>query len=200
RKEDRSLLPAWLLPALVLFSVVAVFGARESRAASVKQSLWSNPSTWPNHKVPVAGDKVTIEHGKDVVLDVSPPPLNGLHIEGKLSFSDKADLELTTEWIMVHGELAIGTEAKPYMHKATITLTDNAKDEEMAGMGDRGIMLSGGTLNLHGNRTNSWTKLADTAAAGSNSIKVLDAAQWRVGDEIVLASTDFDPRQAERRV
>jgi cell migration-inducing and hyaluronan-binding protein len=66
-------------------------------------------------------------------------------------------------------------------------------------MGDRGIMLSGGTLNLHGNRSNAWTKLAKTAEAGSNSIEVLNAAQWQVGDEIVLASTDFDPRQAERR-
>ncbi|MXO59446.1 hypothetical protein GRI89_07815, partial [Altererythrobacter salegens] len=31
------------------------------------------------------------------------------------------------------------------------------------------------------------------------SIEVLDASQWRAGDEIVLASTDFNPRQAERR-
>ena len=57
----------------------------------------------------------------------------------------------------------------------------------------------GGTLNLHGDRTNTWTKLASTANAGSTSIQVLNAAGWRVGDEIVLASTDFDPRQAERR-
>ena len=60
-------------------------------------------------------------------------------------------------------------------------------------------MLMGGTLNLHGDRQNTWTKLARTADAGSNSIQVLNAAGWRVGDEIVLASTDFDPRQAERR-
>src|SRR5262249_8217383 len=33
----------------------------------------------------------------------------------------------------------------------------------------------------------------------SDSIQVLDASGWRGGDEIVLASTDFDPRQAERR-
>jgi len=66
-------------------------------------------------------------------------------------------------------------------------------------MGDRGIMISGGTLNLHGDRTNAWTKLASTANAGATSIQVLNAASWRVGDEIVLASTDFDPRQAERR-
>ncbi len=31
----------------------------------------------------------------------------------------------------------------------------------MMGMGDRGIMLSGGTLNLHGDRTNTWTKLSE---------------------------------------
>ncbi len=120
---------------------------------------WSDPATWPDHKVPAAGDKVTIASGKDVVLDVSPPALHGLTIDGNLTFADKSDLELSTEWIMVHGGLTIGTEARPYQHKATITLTDDVKGEQMAGMGDRGIMLSGGTLNLHGNRTNSWTKL-----------------------------------------
>ncbi len=110
------------------------------------------------------------------------------------------DLELTTEWIMLHGELAIGSEASPHTRNATITLTNKVPGEDvMAGMGDRGIMISGGTLNLHGDRTNTWTKLASTAKAGSTSIQVLNAAGWRVGDEIVLASTDYDPRQAERR-
>ena len=155
--------------------------------------------------MPAAGDKVTIEKGKDVVLDVSPPALRSLTIEGKLSFADNKDLELTTEWIMVHGELEIGTEKAPHTRKATITFTDNVKDEDMSGIGgtndrsDRGMMLMGGTLNLHGNRTNSWTKLSKTAEAGSNSIEVLNAAGWRAGDMIVLASTDFDPHQAERR-
>jgi cell migration-inducing and hyaluronan-binding protein len=155
--------------------------------------------------VPRAGDKVTIPAGKDVVLDVSPPALGGLTIEGKLSFANNADLELITEWVMLHGELEIGTEARPHTRKATVTLTNNVKDEDIGGMGgannriDRGILLMGGTLNLHGDRKHTWTKLAQTAAAGSTSLQVLDASGWRVGDEIVLASTDFDPRQAERR-
>src|SRR5678810_445707 len=102
---------------------------------------------------------------------------------------------------MVHGELEIGSEASPHTRKATITLTNTVPDEEpMKDMGDRGIMVMGGTLNLHGDRTHTWTKLAQTAAAGSNAIQVLDASGWRVGDEIVLASTDYDPRQAERRI
>jgi hypothetical protein len=204
RKQYRFLLVS-LVPALLLGSVFAVVQAQNAGTPAVKQARWSDPATWPSRKVPVAGDKVTIEKGKEVVLDVSPPALGSLTIDGKLSFADNKDLELTTEWIMVHGELEIGTEKAPHTRKATITFTDNVKDEDMSGFGgtndrsDRGMMLMGGTLNLHGNRTNSWTKLSKTAEAGSTSIEVLNATGWRAGDMIVLASTDFDPHQAERR-
>jgi hypothetical protein len=194
-KKNRSRFLVSLVPALVFGSLSAVVQA----AAPAKATKWSDAASWPNKKVPAAGEKVEIASGKEVILDVSPPALAGITINGKLSFADNADVELSTEWIMVHGELAIGTEAKPHTRKATITLTNNVKDEQLMGMGDRGIMLSGGTLNLHGDRTNTWTKLAATANAGANSIQVLNAAGWRVGDEIVLASTDFNPRQAERR-
>ena len=182
-------------------AAVYLCGAPATAAAAAdKATRWSDPATWPDNKVPAAGDLVEIATGKEVILDVSPPALNGVTINGKLSFANNADLELTTEWIMVHGELAIGTEAIPHTRKATITLTDKVKGENiMGGMGDRGIMLSGGTLNLHGDRTNTWTKLSATAKAGATAITVLNAAGWRVGDEIVLASTDYDPRQAERR-
>src|SRR5688500_16435556 len=204
-KPRRSFLIASLLPAFLLGSVFAVVQAQEGKSPAVRQTRWSDAATWPDRKVPAAGDKVTIAKDKNVLLDVSPPALSSLTIDGKLSFANNADLELTTEWILLHGELEIGTEARPHTRKATITLTNNIKDEDVGGMGgandrsDRGILLMGGTLNLHGNRTNAWTKLSKTADAGSTSIEVLNAAGWRVGDEVVLASTDFDPRQAERR-
>src|SRR5687767_3925287 len=205
RKQHRSFLLASLLPAFLLGSMFAVVQAQNAGSPAAGPTNWSDPATWPSGKVPVAGDTVTIEKGKDVVLDVIPPALGSLTIDGKLSFANNRDLELTTEWILLHGELEIGTEARPHTRKATITFTNNVKDEDIGGMGgtndrsDRGIMLMGGTLNLHGDRTHTWTKLASTANAGSTSIQVLNAAGWRVGDEIVLASTDFDPRQAERR-
>ncbi len=173
-----------------------VFTAFAAQAQSLR---WADPATWPNNQVPVAGDKVTIANDQEVLLDISPPALSGLTINGKLVFADESDLALTTEWIMVFGELQIGTEANPFTHKAIITLTDNNEGEQLMGMGDRGIMLSGGTLNLHGNITNTWTRLAETAEKGSTTIKVLNAEQWQVGDEIVLASTDYNPRQAETR-
>src|SRR5690606_29750524 len=147
-----------------------------------------------------AGDKVVIARDKNVLLDVSPPALGGRSIDGKLTFSNDADLELTTEWIMLHGELTIGSEESPHTRNATMLFRADVKGEDvMAGMGDRGIMISGGTLSLHGDRTKAWTKLSTTAEAGSTTIEGLDASDWRVGDEIVLASTDYDPRQAEVR-
>ena len=197
--RSRSVFLASLVPAVLLGGVFAVVQAQNA-GAPARATKWSDPATWPNNKVPAAGDKVAIAKDKNVILDVNTPALGGVTIDGKLSFADNADVELTTEWIMLHGELAIGTEAKPHARKATITFTDNVKGENiMAGMGDRGIMISGGTLNLHGDRTHTWSKLSATGNAGATSIQVLDAKGWKVGDEIVLASTDFDPRQAERR-
>src|SRR5215470_6869430 len=204
-KPHRSFLVASLLPAFLLVSAFAVVQAQN--AGSPAAHRWSDPATWPDRKVPAKDDVVTIEKDMNVILDVSPPPLHGIKLDGTLSFADTKDLELTTEWIVVHGTLEIGTEAKPHTRMATITLTDNVKDEDISqppatvasDRSDRGIMLMGGTLSLHGNRTNSWTKLSRTADVGSTSIDVLNAAGWRVGDELVLASTDYDPRQAERR-
>src|SRR5580704_13939485 len=190
-----------VVPAFLVLGGDAVVKAQQQASTPASAKRWSDAATWPDKKVPGKDAAVTIGKDMNVVLDVSPMPLRSLTIEGKLSFADNKDLELTTEWIMLHGELEIGTEAKPHTRKATITLTENVKDEDMSGIGgtndrsDRGIMLMGGTLNLHGNRTNSWTKLSKTAEAGSNSIEVLNAAGWRAGDAIVLASTDFDPHQ-----
>ncbi len=172
----------------------------QAASPAAPPSRWSDPASWPDGKVPRAGDAVTIGRDQAIVLDVTPPALRSLTINGRLSFATDRDTELTTEWIyLAGGELDIGSEATPFTHQATITLTDTFRDEDINTMGDRGIMMLSGTLELHGDRTNTWTKLAKTAKAGSVQIDVLDASGWRKGDEIVLASTDFDPHQAERR-
>jgi len=174
-------------------------GSQQQGPSAAKGGLWSDASTWAGGAVPKAGDIVTIAAGMDIVLDISPPALHGMNLNGKLSFADDNDLELTTEWILMRGALEIGSESKPHTRNATITLTNNVPDENINGMGDRGIMVVGGVLSLHGDRDNAWTKLAATAEAGSTRIDVLDGSEWRVGDVIVLASTDYNPRQAEQR-
>ena len=182
RKKNRSFLLMSLISASLLVSVFTIVQAQSpaaTAATAAKATKWSDPATWPNRKVPVAGDKVTIDAGKEVVLDVNTPPLNGLTINGKLSFANNKDVDLTTEWIMLHGELEIGTEKAPHTRKATITFTNNVKDEDISGVGgntdkvDRGIMLMGGTLNLHGDRTNTWIEVAPALAVLDSLVQEL---------------------------
>jgi cell migration-inducing and hyaluronan-binding protein len=118
RTKRRSVLVGSLVPAFLLGVVCAVAQAQNAGSPATAPTNWSDPASWPNRKVPVAGDKVTIGRDRNVVLDFSPPALGGLSIDGKLAFSNDADLELTTEWIMLHGELAIGSEAAPHTRKA----------------------------------------------------------------------------------
>ena len=55
---------------------------------------------------------------------------------------------------------------------------------------------------LHGAKglDTPWTRLAATAPAGATTLALASAAtgSWGVGDELALASTDFDPYQTER--
>ncbi|MGE0554286.1 MAG: G8 domain-containing protein [Gemmatimonadales bacterium] len=159
---------------------------------------WSDPAAWPGGSVPAAGADVMIPAGRTIVLDVSPPPLGGVTIDGVLRFADR-DVDLAARWIVVHGTLRAGTEAAPYRNRAVITLTGPATDE-IEGMGARVLGVPGGNLELHGEPRTVWTRLSQTAAAGATQLELESVVDWRPGDRIVVASTDFDPFQAEEVV
>lgn len=159
---------------------------------------WSDPATWGG-SVPAAGADVTIPAGKAVLLDVSPPALGNLIVEGSLIFDDK-DLNLTANAIIVLGLFQAGTESAPYTKKAVITLTGNDQSVNLMDMGTKVLGVMGGTLDLHGERRVSWTRLNQTAAKGATQIVLERAVDWRAGDRIVIASTDYDSRQTEEVV
>lgn len=47
-------------------------------------------------------------------------------------------------------------------------------------------------MNLHGTPKTPWTMLDATVAVGATELNVVDAVtNWVVGDEIVIATTDF---------
>ncbi len=156
---------------------------------------WSDPRTWGG-SLPGAGASVTIPTGITVLLDISPPPLAGLTVDGMLVF-DRRDLTLMADWIMVHGRFEVGTAAAPFTQRAVITLTAADTNQSIMNMGTKLLGVMGGTLELHGEPRTGWTRLSQTAAAGSATLTLESAPPWRAGDRLVLASTDYDPAQAE---
>ena len=52
--------------------------------------------------------------------------------------------------------------------------------------------MTGSTVQMHGKvYTPSWTTLSTTVTKGSATIQVSESTQWRVGDKIVIASSDY---------
>ena len=51
--------------------------------------------------MPTAGQNVTIPAGETIVLDVSPPPLGMIMIDGTLRFEDDEDVRLAARQVMV---------------------------------------------------------------------------------------------------
>lgn len=157
----------------------------------VVQLSWSDLATWGTAGKPKAGDVITIAAHQNIVLDEDTPALGGLNILGKLSFARK-DLHLTSEWIMVEGTFEVGTSDAPFTNKAIITINDTNMSENIMGGGTRGIVVMGGTLDLHGASPSViWTRLSAHANANATALSLLQSVNWKIGDEIVIAPTDF---------
>lgn len=162
---------------------------------------WSDPLTWGG-SVPQPGTDVTIPAGKAVVLDVSTS-VRSLTVLGDLVWADKDGLHLTADRIMVHGPgtFRMGTAARPFTQRATITLAGGDPAEDVMGMGTKFFAaMMGGTIEIHGEDRVDWTRLGATAEQGATQITLAGDPGWRVGESVVLASTMLDPGQAEERV
>ncbi len=161
---------------------------------------WSSPTTWAGGVVPTAGTTVMIPAGSAVSLDTTTT-VGNIMVSGFLSVA-RQDLSLTAHSVMVMGQKAhfeCGTEDSPFLEEFTLTLTESPGPEGHMGKKFLGAM-DGGVIEIHGRDRTDWTQLGATAAKNATSITLKEAVDWQVGEEIVIASTDFDAHQAETRV
>ncbi len=133
------------------------------------------------------------------MLDIETPALKGLIIQGALLSMPDRDVGITAGHVMITGgQLQIGSATIPHTGRATITLTGStaAEQPETTGFGAKLLGLMGGRLELHGSPTvTAWTKLTADTAAGARTITLAEAPGWRVGDQIVIATSSLN--QAE---
>ncbi len=160
---------------------------------------WSNPATWGG-RLPQAGEDVVIPAGRTILIDLSPPPLRSVRIDGALVFDAERHIELTAGAVTLtraDSRFAAGSPSTPHPTRAVLTLSARHLPAPDADCGTQGLCVKAGTLAFFGAPRTAWTRLAATAARGATSITLTAAAGWRVGDRLVLASTDFDMSQAE---
>ena len=107
----------------------------------------------------------------------------------------------------LHG-LQVGTLEEPFPKQAVITMHGRPPGSpelpvvltpELPIYGAKNIAVRFGTLDLHGlPKLPTWTRLSVTSAVGDTSIKLDQAVNWLVGDEIVVASSGYLPDEAEK--
>ncbi|KAL7883851.1 hypothetical protein SRHO_G00015090 [Serrasalmus rhombeus] len=177
--------------------------AQMDRADFFYIDVWSSRYTWGGESPPEEGTFAVITKGQTILLDVSTPVLKMLLIQGGKLIFDEADIELQAENILITdgGALQIGTEDQPFQHKAIITLHGHLRSPEIPVYGAKTLGIREGVLDLHGIPIPMpWTRLAQTANSKSSILTLMDAVTWRVGDEIVVASTGDRHSQIENEV
>ncbi|KAM9340526.1 fibrocystin-L-like [Symphorus nematophorus] len=165
--------------------------------------VWSSRFTWGGLSPPEKGSFAVITKGQTILLDVNTPVLKMLLIKGGTLVFDEADIELQAENILITegGRLQIGQEGAPFQHKAIITLHGNLRSPELPVYGSKTLAVREGVLDLHGIPVPvPWTHLAQTANNGSSALTLMKAVTWKVGDQIVIASTGHRHSQRENEV
>ena len=175
---------------------------------------WSNSSIWPDGVRPQAGDDVTISSDMYVVVDKAIPRLGKLIINGGLELSDAIDHMIEVDFLIVDGgSFVIGYPSAPFEHEATIMLYGDQLSEEIGNkltqkrqstfftnVGAKAMAVFGDLI-IHGvTRTPTWTTLAETAVAGSNTLVLSEPVTWVAGDTIVVTSTSYNAYETEKFV
>jgi hypothetical protein len=136
----------------------------------------------------------------------STPELNLLIVEGELILapndSDPSHHRtFDAHYILVSGgKMQVGTEDFRYTSKITITMHGTLTDPYLPLFGNKCIGLTNGILDMHGPiRTPTWTVLSETVNINATKITLNEQVDWVAGEEIAIASTSFDGREAEKR-
>ncbi|MCE7992310.1 MAG: T9SS type A sorting domain-containing protein [Roseivirga sp.] len=131
----------------------------------------------------------TVPAGTTYAIGSNTYNFSTLKVDGTLVAPQNHDVTINANYILVRnsGRFQIGQELSPYPEKATITLNGTNMSQH-GHMGTKFLgAMNDGVIELHGKEKVSWTKLRETVNPGGGTIKLAEAVDWEVGDEIVIA-------------
>ena len=165
---------------------------------------WSHPSTWGDQGVPGDGQQVDLEVA--VLLDTVSARLDTLTIRdgGSVVFSPEVEVARLTAGVVKvqgNGSLLIGGPDCRFPGRAEVVLVGDDGADTTMGAYTKGIYVEeGGTLDIHGEEKLPWTRLTATLLPQVGAFNITLAEEpvgWRLGDKLVIASTDYNMWQAE---
>ncbi|CAF3424464.1 unnamed protein product [Rotaria sp. Silwood1] len=174
---------------------------------------WSNNSDWSFALAGYGGygsikpgndTNILIPRGIWLVVNYPLPRIRSLRIDGVLEFEQGIDNTLVVDSILINGgQLIVGWPNKPLTSKVDIIINGSSSinvllPNDAGSIGPQVIGVLGG-LDLHGLKRNvSWTRLVTTASSGQNSIILSQPVDWKIGEEIILTTTDTNIEHTER--
>lgn len=169
-------------------------------------SYWSDDTTWGGEFAPMHMESVYVPEGLNLYVDVDKTPeLNLIMVEGSLIFAPHTDPNheryFDARYIFLNkGYMEVGTEEHPYTSKLTITMHGNISSPYLPVFGNKCIAVRESILDMHGiARYPTWTVMNETSLPGATQIKLTGPVDWVAGEQIGIASTSYDPREAEKR-
>lgn len=117
--------------------------------------------------------------------------LNQLTVNGTLLCGSK-NYNLVAATILVSGSLECGTEDSPFTGQLSIGL----KSAGSISVNYRALIVTG-KLKLFGQVKTKMARLSQTAFAGASTLYLDQNTNWKVGDDIAIASTSMEYRESE---
>jgi hypothetical protein len=161
-------------PSLSIFIDGEGYVATESRIFRYV-SLWSDENTWGGLFAPVFGESVAILKGTNILVDVNPPVLNLVIVDGGSIIFPSNDADENYEatfdahYIFLNDGalMEVGTRDEPYRSKLTISMHGARYDPYIPKFGNKCIAVHKSVLDMHGiPRSVIWTSLESTASIG----------------------------------
>lgn len=173
---------------------------------AIASGNWSDENVWREGLVPTDGARVLISAGLKLTVDARlAVRLHSIGVRGTLNFAEDRSTRLIAETIAVfpNGLFEIGTEESPIRDDVTAELViadlgpvDRSQDVFALG---RGLIVAS-QLRMYGATKTAFTTLLGGVGVGTAKLRMSNGvpADWRVGDQLVLAGTSSNAAEDER--
>ena len=135
--------------------------------------VWSNVTQWPEGRLPLPGENVSIHGNWTILMDVDPAEMEFFYVDGDVIIPE-SNLEVTIKadsiWVRA-GSIKAGNASVPHPGSITFEITGSKNDVGYVMTPDVGgtkLFVVHGALELYGRAPSTkWTKLKSSAVAGA---------------------------------